>query len=158
MRSNEVFALMSPEEAKLFLDDLRESSRDATAIALSAAAQAFKLRPEFLRKQPRTRQAEWMRKALARASSAAVAEELLAEYFLGGHLDLLTELLDGLGIEHEEGVLREESPGAPDRDALREAVERFRAGDHPERRKLLLRAFAAQTPISWPELEEMVRD
>jgi hypothetical protein len=157
VRSNEVFALMSPEEAKRFLDELREHSRDGAALALSAAAQAFKLRPEFLRKQPRPRQAEWMRKALARASSAAVAEELLAEYFLGGHRDLLGELLDAFGIEHEEGELREESPNAPDISALRETVESFRAGENPERRELLLRAFAAQTPISWPDLEALVR-
>ncbi len=148
---------MSPEEAKRFLDELREQSRDAAVIALSAAAQAFKLRPEFLRKQPRPRQAEWMRKALARASSAPVAEELLAEYFLGGHRDLLAELLDALGIEHEEGELRDDSPVAPDSAALREAVERFRTGENPERRELLLRAFAAQTPISWPDLEALVR-
>ena len=80
-------------------------------IALSAAAGAFRLRPLFLRRQPRKRQSEWMRQALARTALAAVAEEVLAEYFLEYHNELLGELLDGLGLEHEKGVLKGE--GAP---------------------------------------------
>ncbi len=53
---------MSPEEAKRFLDELREHSRDAATLALSAAAQAFKLRRGYLHplqqepKQPQSQQ------------------------------------------------------------------------------------------------------
>ena len=97
MRSNEIFARMTAAEALGFLEEIREQAPDVARIALSAASQAFKLRPQFLRRQPRARQAEWMRKALGRAMMASAAEEVLAEYFLEHRNDLLTELLDALG-------------------------------------------------------------
>jgi hypothetical protein len=46
-------------------------------------------------------------------------------------------------------------PTPPDAE-LREKVARFRAADGDEDRELLLRAFAAQTAIRWPVLDEMI--
>ncbi len=155
MRSNEIFSRMSPEAALAFLTEVHESAPAVEEIALSAAAGAFRLRPVFLRRQPRKRQAEWMRQALARNAMAAVAEEVLAEYFLEYHNELLSELLDALGLEHEKGVLKTASPACPEPAKLRKLVEDFRKGKEPERRELLLRAFAAQSSIDWPDLEAL---
>lgn len=157
MRSNEIFSRMSPESALAFLEEVHREAPKVEEIALSAAAGAFRLRPLFLRKQPRKRQSEWMRQALARTAFAAVAEEVLAEYFLEYHNELLGELLDGLGLEHEKGVLKGEgAPVCPDKAKLEEAVATFRKGDQRERREMLLRAFAAQSAVSWPELEVLL--
>ena len=109
---------MSREQAESLLSELRSSSPAAASVALGAAAQAFKLRPQFLRKQPRTRQAEWMRRALSRHSSASVAEEVLATYFLESRDDLLIELLDALGVEHKEGQLTGGAPRASSSTAV----------------------------------------
>ena len=147
---------MTPEAAERFLEDLRDGSGAAAQVGLAAAAQAFKLRPQFLRKQPRKRQAEWMRRALARPGNAAVAEEVLADFFLGSHQVLLGELLDALGVEHTDGQLAEEHPRCPDKARLEKALASFRAGEHPERRELLLQAFAAQSAINWPPLEALL--
>jgi hypothetical protein len=87
---------------------------------------------------------------------ASVAEEILAEYFLGHQKALLVEWLDAVGLAHEDGVLKDASPPAPDGEALRRAFEDFCAGEHPERRRLLLQAFAAQSAIDWPELETLL--
>jgi hypothetical protein len=73
MRSHEVFRQMSPEEAAGLLETLREEAPAAAAVALNAAASAFKLRPQFLKRQPLARQADWMRKALCRPTSAGGA-------------------------------------------------------------------------------------
>ncbi len=156
MHSNEVFAKLSPEEAFSFLEELRKEAPGAAQVALTAASNAFKLRPQFLSRQPRERQAEWTRRALARRAMAVAAEEVLAEYFLGHKCELLTELLDALGIQHEEGRLEAENPPCPERAELEKAVERFREGDDKERRKLLLMAFAAQSAIDWPDLEALL--
>ncbi len=153
MRSNEIFARMTPAEALGFLEEIREQAPDVARIALSAASQAFKLRPQFLRRQPRARQAEWMRKALGRAMMASAAEEVLAEYFLEHRNDLLTELLDALGVGHEEGRLTDANPECPKPETLDRVLKKFRAGQDSERRVLLLRAFAAQRSIDWPDLE-----
>lgn len=157
MRSNEIFSRMSPEAALAFLEEVHREAPKVEEIALSAAANAFRLRPLFLRKQPRKRQSEWMRQALARTAFAAVAEEVLAEYFLEYHNGLLGELLDGLGLEHENGILKGEgAPVCPDKTKLAEAVASFRKGDQRERREMLLRAFAAQSVVDWPELEALL--
>jgi len=157
MRSNEVFAQMTPEQATAFLDELVQKAKPVAALALNAAAQAFKLRPTFIRKQPRARQANWMRQALGRNVGAAMAEEVLAAYFLEHHKDMLIELLDALGIKHEEGQLAEDAPPVqPERAKLEQVVAEFRKGADPERRELLLRAFAAQSGIDWPELERVL--
>jgi hypothetical protein len=157
MRSNEIFSQMTPDAALAFLDEIHREAPRVEEIALSAAAGAFRLRPVFLRRQPRKRQSEWMRQALSRNAFAAVAEEVLAEYFLEYHNDLLAELLDGLGLEHEKGVLKGEgAPVCPDKSKLESAVNAFRKGENAPRRDLLLRAFAAQTAIDWPELEALL--
>lgn len=155
MRSNEIFSRMTPEAALAFLTEVHESAPAVEEIALSAAAGAFRLRPVFLRRQPRKRQAEWMRQALARTQMAAVAEEVLAEYFLEYHNELLGEFLDALGLEHEKGVLKG-APDCPEPAKLRGLVEEFRRGKDPERRELLVRAFAAQSAIEWPDLEALL--
>jgi len=157
MRSNEIFSRMSPEAALAFLEEVHREAPKVEEIALSAAAGAFRLRPTFLRRQPRKRQSEWMRQALARTAFAAVAEEVLAEYFLEYHAGLLGELLDGLGLEHENGILKGEgAPVCPDPAKLEQAVASFRKGDQRERRELLLRAFAAQSVVDWPGLEALL--
>lgn len=156
MRSNEIFSRMSPEAALAFLDEVHKEAPAVEDIALSAAAGAFRLRPVFLRRQPRKRQAEWMRQALSRNAMAAVAEEVLAEYFLEYHNALLGEWLDALGLEHEKGVLKADAPACPKPDDLARIVAEFRKGADPARRELLMRAFAAQSAIDWPEFEALL--
>jgi uncharacterized protein (DUF58 family) len=158
MRANEVFSWLGPERTRRLLEELVAHTPGAAAVALGAAAEAFRLRPQFLRRQPIEKRAEWVRRALCRPSAAAAAEQILAEYFLSAHRPLLVELLDGLGVQHEEGELQELSPPCPEPSKLRQGVQRFRKGEEPELRELLLRAFAAQSAISWPPLEEMLEE
>jgi len=156
MRSNEIFSRMTTEEAIAFLDMMKRDARPVAGMALSAAAQAFKLRPEFLRKQSKARQAEWTRKALGRSVAAPLSEELLATYFLDYQQALLVELLDALGVKHEEGQLESADPECPPADKLREVVNGFLEGEGRDRRELLLWAFAAQAGIDWPPLEQVL--
>ena len=157
MRSNEIFAAMSSEEALGFLDQMRAEAPEVARIALAAAAEAFRLRPEFLKRQPRPRQAEWMRRALGRTIGAPLAEEVLATYFLENERDLLVELLDALGVPHDEGRLSHGEPTCPEPKALDKAVQKFLGGDRRDKRRLLLHAFAAQSTIEWPDLEALVQ-
>lgn len=147
---------MKGETATRLLATLREESPTALTLALAAAAQAFKLRPQFLRRQPPERQAEWARRALSRAASAKAAEEVLAEFFLGCRKPLLVEWLDAVGLEHEEGSLVTPDPPCPDTETLISVLEQFRAGESAEERELLMQAFAAQSAIDWPRLEALL--
>jgi len=53
-------------------------------------------------------------------------------------------------------VLKGDTPVCPEKPALQAAVAKFRQGAEPARRELLLRAFAAQSAIDWPDLEALL--
>jgi hypothetical protein len=97
-----------------------------------------------------------VRRALSRTSASALAEELLAVYFLKCRLDLLGAWLDLVGLEHEDGVLKSDTVPSPPEGELRDKVGQFLATDGDEDRALLLKAFAAQTSIHWPVLDELI--
>jgi hypothetical protein len=156
MRANEVFGWLGPERAPGLLREMKEKAPSAAAIALAAAAEAFKLRPQFLRQQPLAKRAEWMRRALSRRAAAGAAEQVLADYILSAHRELLVELLDGFGVKHEDGELEESSPDCPKPAKLKKAVTDFRKGENAETRELLLRAFASQAAIEWEPLEALL--
>lgn len=163
MRAYQVFGRMTDEEAARFLAVLAEKAPAFHVQALGAAAAAMRARPQFVMKQSHEKRAQGVRRALARVGASPVAEELLAVYFLDCRRELLVEWLDVLGLEHEDGTLRADDPPQPDAAALAKSVDAFRSaagpagepGDRAER-ELLLRAFAAQTAVDWPELEKLL--
>lgn len=153
MRAYQIFASLPPERAAGLFRVLCEKSPLAFQQALAVASAALKARPVYLAKQPFEKQAEAARRALSRVSANLVAEEVLAGYFLECKRELLVEWLDSLGIAHEKGSLAEARPAAPPAAKLRKAVKAFLAAGDDWNRELLLRAFAAQEAIDWPELD-----
>ena len=152
MRPHQVFARMTPELAARVMAVLMEKSPATYTQALAAASSAMNARPKFLMRQPVEKRADMLRRTLARVRADPLAEEVLAAYFLEGRKELLTEWLDSVGLEHDEGILKGENPRPPEKEQLEEAVKRFLEGDDVEERELLLRAFAAQSAVDWPDL------
>ena len=144
---------MSPARAGEVISVIAESAPAVYSQALGVACIATKSRPVFLMRQPPEKRNEAVRRALARVSANDMAEELLATYFLDCRKELLVEWLDLLGLEHEDGVLQSPSPGPPPAAELERAVTDFLERAPREDRELLLRAFAAQAAIDWPDLE-----
>ena len=153
MRSYQVFASMTPEHATAMMRRLAEKVPPMFDQAVAAASAALKARPVYLKRQPFEKRADAVRRTLARVPANDVASEILAVYFLECRKELLVGWLDLLGLEHEDGTLSEDEPAPPDGAKLGEAIERFRAADDDIDRELLLRAFAAQDAIDWPDLE-----
>jgi len=163
VRSYQVFAAMSQEQAERFLRTLSQEAPALAAQALAAAGAAMKARPVYLRRLPLERRATAVRRALARVGANALAEELLAAYFLECRKPLLVEWLDRAGVPHEDGTLRDETPAPPEPASLAKAVAAFleNAGPEPEAREerdLLLRSFAAQSAVDWPDLEALLAE
>ena len=156
MRAFQIFAGMKPEQAEDFFREIADQAPGSFTQALYAAASAFKSRPQFLIKQPFPKRASMVRRALAQVTSNAVSEEMLAIYFLECKKDVLIEWLDGLGIEHDEGSLKEENPKEPEAEALQKAIDEFRGKDDSPDRDLLLKAFASQNAIQWPSLDAFI--
>jgi hypothetical protein len=156
MRSYQVFASMTPEQATAMMRVLAEKVPGMFDQAVAAASAALKARPVYLQRQPFEKRADAVRRALARVAANDVASEILAVYFLECRKELLVEWLDLLGLEHDEGTLKADTPEPPGEARLREACATFRgAGDEADR-ELLLRAFAAQEAIDWPDLEALL--
>lgn len=156
MRSYQVFAAMPPERALAILRTLSQKSPQMFRQTVDAAAVATRTRPVYLRRQPFEKRSEAVRRALSRVAANALADELLAVYFLECRQPLLTEWLDLVGVTHEEGTLQEATPVQPDEDRLRKAVEKFRAKEDDPDRALLLSAFAAQEAVDWPVLDALL--
>ncbi len=158
MRAYQIFAEMKPERAVELAAVLSKEAPALWTQALAAASAAMKARPVYLMRQPAEKRAEAVRRALARVRANAVAEEVLASYFLDCRRELLVEWLDAAGVAHEEGVLADEEPASPEPEKLRTAVAGFLEGEGRPDRELLLRAFAAQSAIEWPALEALLEE
>ncbi len=156
MRPHEIFAAMTKEHAEAFFGRLAAESPAMFSQAVYTAAVALKSRPQYLMKQPMERRTSAVRRALARVASTAVAEEILAVYFLECGRDKLVEWLDLIGLDHDEGALKESSPNSPSAPELQKHVAAYRAKDDDPDRELLLRAFAAQGSIDWPDLDALL--
>jgi hypothetical protein len=156
VRAHQVFAAMPPEQAQALFAELREKAPATFSQALAVASAALKARPVYLARQPLEKQAAAARRALARVGACDAAEEVLATYFVECQRPLLVEWLDAVGVAHEEGVLSDDRPPSPPPEKLREAVSAFRSGETRAERELLLRAFAAQSAIEWPELDALL--
>jgi len=156
MRSYQVFAGLAPQHAEKMLTLLAEKAPAMFAQSLAAASAALKARPIYLQRQPFAKRAEAVRRTLARVATNAIADEVLAVYFLECRKELLVEWLDLLDVKHKDGTLEADSPPPPSEKMLRDAFESFRAaGDDPDR-ELLLRAFAAQDAVEWPVLDALL--
>ena len=156
MRAYQVFADMTQEQASALLSAFKERSPATYRQSLALASAALKARPVYLLRQPLEKQAQAARRALSRVAANDAAEEVLATYFLDCQRELLVEWLDTAGVEHEDGTLKEARPAAPDAEKLRAAVDTFRGASDDWNRDLLLRAFAAQSSIDWPDLDTLL--
>jgi hypothetical protein len=157
MRPHQIFAAMTQDKFEQILGKLNDESPDAVKSTTVAAASILKFRPKFLLKQPLAKRMASVRGAMARPSANSLAEELLAVYFLKCKLSLLTEWLDLMGLEHEEGILTQEEVPCPEATELEGKVGEFRAKDDDDDRTLLLQVFSAQSAIEWPALEQLLQ-
>ena len=158
MRPHEIFAAMPPEQSEAFFQRLAEESPLTFTQALAGAATATNSRPQYLLKQPMAKRVAAVRRALSRVAAKPLAEEILAVYFLECRKELLTQWLDQLGLEHEDGVLKDSEPESPDAEKLKKDVGTFRGQDDDPDRELLLRAFASQSAIDWPDLDALIAE
>jgi hypothetical protein len=147
---------MTAEEAQTFFQGMRDEVKPLYKQAEVVAAAMLRVRPVFLGKQPFPKRADMIRKALAMKHNDEAAGELLASYFVEKHSAELGELLDLLKIEHEEGQLKGPNPPEPDAKLLKSAVDKFKKGENPQMRAVILKAFAAQPAIDWPKLDAML--
>ena len=107
-------------------------------------------------KQAPAKRMKSIKQAISRANANHLAEELVAVYFLKCRLPLLTEWLDLMGLEHEDGILTQEEVPCPDAAEVEAKVKEYRAMGDDEDRELLLQVFSGQAAIDWPALDALL--
>ena len=156
MRPHQIIAAMSQEKFEQLLGKLNDENPEVIRGTTVAAAQVLKVRPKFLMKQPPAKRMKSIKQAVSRVTANHLAEELLAVYLLKGQLGLLTEWLDLMGLEHEEGILTQEEVPCPDAAELVDKVGQYRAASDDDDRELLLQVFSGQAAIDWPALDALL--
>jgi hypothetical protein len=155
LTSHELLGFMSPALALEILTYAYETDKPLYHVALSAVAEARKLRPVFLERQPRPQRHTLMLATLARPALELVAGNLIRTWLLKKHKQMLADFLDALGIAHQEGVV-EDLPPAMDDAKVRAAVEGLLAKYPPEAVAVYLHAFNEMNEVEWPNLKAML--
>ena len=154
LTSHELLGFMSPALATEILNYAYESDKALYRGALSAVAEARKLRPVFLERQPRTERHTAMLQTLARPSLDLVTGNLIRAWLLKKYNSMLCDFLDALGIAHKEGVV-EDLPATMDDAKLRAAVDALLAKYPAEVVAVYLNAFNDMNEVNWPNLNNM---
>jgi hypothetical protein len=155
LTSHELLGFMSPSLALEILTYAYETDKPLYRATLSAVAEARKLRPVFLERQPRPQRHTAMLATLARPALEMVTSNLIRTWLLKKHKQMLADFLDALGIAHQEGVV-EELPPAMDEAKVRAAVDALLAKYPPEAVAVYLHAFNEMNEVAWPSLKTML--
>jgi hypothetical protein len=105
--------------ATAFWSDEQAALEQAEAVALIAGQ--LKFRPKSVLALSNEKKAKHLA-SLARVSDL-LAARLLVSYHLAHQRPMMGAFLDALGIAHEEGLIKDESPKAPDAETLDRAVK-----------------------------------
>jgi hypothetical protein len=155
LTSHELLGFMSPALALDILTYAFDNDKPLYRATLSAVAQARKLRPVFLERQPKPQRHAAMLATLARPALDMVTGNLIRAWLLKKHKTMLTDYLNALGIAHEEGVV-EQIPPTMDDAKLRAAVDALLVKYPPEPVAVYLHAFNEMNEQEWPNLSAML--
>jgi len=157
LKSHELMGFMPPMLAADILAFAFESDKATYKATLAVVAQARKLRPVYLERQPRTQRDVAILATLTRPALDAAAGTLIRSWLLKKHKAVLVDFLNALGIKHEEGVV-EDLPATMDDAKLKPAVEELLAKYPPEVVAIYLNAFDDMNEVHWPNLNALLAE
>ncbi|MCS7090801.1 MAG: hypothetical protein RMN51_09245 [Verrucomicrobiota bacterium] len=155
LKSHELIGFMSPGLAADILNFAFEEDKATYKATLAAVAEARRLRPVYLLRQPRAQRDVTILNTLTRPSLDSAAAALLRAWLLKKHKAMLVDFLNSLGIPHEDGVV-ETLPDKVEDDKLQAAVEML-LGKYPsEVVAVYLHAFNEMNEVNWENLTRML--
>jgi len=157
LTSHELIGFMSPALAEQIIAFAFESDKALYRATLSAVAEAKKVRPVFLERQPRTQRHATMLTILTRPAMELIAGNLIRQWLLKKETKIVCQFLDALGIQHKEGVI-DDFPASVDDEKLKAAVEGLLANFPHETVAVYLIAFNDMNEANWPNLKSMLEN
>jgi hypothetical protein len=154
---HELIGFMSPKMANRILEDTQANNREVYRALVASMAQAQKMRPVFIGRQPKERRHKSFVQMLSRAGSEEHAGNLIRGWLFKEHKDVLTGFLGKLGIEHEEGMVNDLPESISD-DALNGAVNLLIEKYDQELVAVYLTAFNASNENRWGNLDTLLAE
>ena len=155
LTAHELIGFMSPKLSAEILEHAFSSDKELYKATLAAVAQARKVRPVFLERQPRAERHVTMLSTLSRPALEPAAGGLLRSWLLKKHTALLTDFLDALGVPHKDGIV-DDLPERMDDAKLRSAVETVLAKHPADVVMVYLHAFYEMNEARWPNLKAIL--
>ena len=154
---HELIGFMSPKMANRILEDTQANNREVYRALVASMAQAQKMRPVFIGRQPKERRHKSFVQMLSRAGSEEHAGNLIRGWLFKEHKDVLTGFLGKLGIQHEEGMV-DDLPESISDDALNAAVDLLIEKYDRELVAVYLTAFNASNENRWGNLDALLAE
>jgi hypothetical protein len=159
MKSHEIFQRMTPSLAAKIFTFLHTEQKPVYKAAIQGLANQRNLRGVFIERKPPGERFPWMRAALGRPLSDALAAHLLQAWLLGANKEMLCDFLDGMEIKHSDDGTVEELPPAPPKEKIGAAVSRLLEKYSPETVAVYLHAFRdMDSAVQWPALDEILSE
>jgi hypothetical protein len=148
---------MSPPLAVHILEHAHDNNKELYRGAMSAVAEARKLRPTFFERQPRATRHTEMTATLSRPRLELISANLLRDWLMKEKKPMLADFLDKLGIAHKEGAV-DNLPAAVEDANLKGAIDLVLSKYPAEEVAVYLNAFYTMNDVRWPNLEAMLKE
>lgn len=155
LTSHELIGFMSPALGLDILTYAFESDKALYRTTMNAVAEARKVRPVFLERQPKPQRHSAMIATLSKPGLEMVTANLLRTWLLKKYKDMLCDFLNGLGVEHKDGVV-DDLPASMDDARLQSAVDLILTKYPREVAAVYLHAFQEMNEVNWPNLKTML--
>jgi hypothetical protein len=155
MTSHELLGFMPQQLALEILEFAFATDKPVYRATLAAVADARKVRPIFMERQPRAERHQAMAAMLTRPALETAAGSLLRLWLLKKHTSMLADFLNSLGIAHTDGIV-ENLPDKVEDEKLKAAVEGLLAKYPNDVVTVYLNAFNTMNETAWENLKTLL--
>ena len=152
LNSFELLGFISSDLSNRILSDSAEDNREVYEATLAGVAKLRRMRPQFLKSQPKPARHKLMMESLKRPAFEKIASQLLRGWLITHQKDMLILFLDSLNIKHENGVV-EDLPKDISNEELKSAITVLLGKNEREIVVLYLHAFQSMNDAGWTNLE-----
>lgn len=157
MACHELFGFMPPELANEILEYSYSSDKQIYRAALTAIADARRVRPIYLERKPRTERHKDMLDMLSRPRMEAIAADLLRAWLIKAETPMLIDFLNTLEIPHKEGVV-DDFPETIDDSKLDRSIDVLVSKYPPMKVAVYLHALCATNDGCWDNLQKRLQE
>ena len=148
---------MSPALASDILSFIFEDDKPAYRAALAAVAEAKRVRPIFLERQPRAERHTTMLSVLTKPNLDPAAAAFIRAWLVKKQTPMLVDFLNALDIKNDNGVV-EDLPATVDDAKLKAAVEILLGKNPHEVVAVYLNAFNDMNTAGWANLKTLLEN